>query len=470
MRLQNKLFLSLVVISSLLVTLMLVLMQWSVARGMLEYVNVQEEARLQPVLEQLAEYYRTNDGWAALQNDPRQFELLLWRSQGAAKRPPLPPPVDARRPRLKGSLLPGKRRTARPHPVLLDNEEQLIIGRRSPVAAYRNLPIVAGGETIGWLAMPSRKRLTEGYELNFIERQLETLLAIGLLVIGLALVFAFLLSRHLLKPISALTTAASDMTRGDYAPVLDVQRGDELGQLARDFNGLAASLHRSDAARKRWFADVSHELRTPLAILYAEIEAMLDGIRPVDKEAIRSLQQEVGHLGKLVDDLNTLSNADLGALQYHKEWLVLGSLVEGQIEAHGAAMAAAGLELQWVNQAGEVEIWGDQTRLCQLLDNLLVNSRKYTDAPGQVRVTVLLQKSQVVIIVEDSAPGVPGEALKALFDHLYRVDASRNRATGGSGLGLAICRRIVEGHDGKVEAQASSLGGLAITVRLPREA
>ena len=470
LRIQNKLFLALMAISALLVLVMLGLMRWSVAHGMLDYVNLREAARLEPLLSELADHYQQEGNWHALRQNPRQFERLLGRSQDAAQRPPLPPSMMVGgEVQEHGQVAPrdGRHRPHRVRFALLDGDQQVVLGKRLRFEDRRSLPIVVSDEVVGWLALPSRKRLTEGYELRFVEQQGEALLAIGLLVTGLALLFAYLLSRHLLQPISALAGAASAMTQGNYAPVINLSRRDELGQLARDVNELAAALAQSDAARKHWFADVSHELRTPLAILYAEIEAMLDGMRPIDEAAVRSLQQEISQLNTLVDDLYTLSNADLGALQYHKTWLDLNALVARQVAVHRTAMSAAGLDLQLVEHTAAIELCGDRARLCQLLDNLLVNSCKYTDAPGQVMVSLELKRHAAVIRVEDSAPGVPDEAHGALFEHLYRVDQSRNRATGGSGLGLAICRRIVAAHDGEVAAGSSALGGLAITVTLP---
>lgn len=470
MRLQNKLFLSLVAFSTLLVVLMLGTMQWSVERGMLEYVNVQEAARMQPLLQQLAAHYEEHGGWQALEDDPQYFGRMLWQSRDPAQRPPLSQAIEQRRRQLVEAYPPPHRRAHKPRLVLLDAAGKVLIGREAPPADASRLPIVSAGQTVGWLVLPSRKRLTEGYELSFIEQQGTAFLAIGALVIGLALVFAFLLSRNLLRPIAILARATGEMTRGNYQPQLEVRRRDELGQLSRDFKELALSLQRSDATRKQWFADVSHELRTPLAILQAEIEALQDGVRPVNGAAIDSLGQEISQLGKLVEDLNTLSSADLGALQYHKQVLALDALVESQLEVHRAGMAASGLVLVWENEAPGAAIYGDPTRLSQLLDNLLANSRKYTEAPGKVEVRLWQDKGELVLVVQDSAPGVPEGALPALFDHLYRVEASRNRATGGSGLGLAICRRITEAHHGRIEARASALGGLAVVVHIPVEA
>ena len=113
---------------------------------------------------------------------------------------------------------------------------------------------------------------------------------------------------------------------------------------------------------------------------------------------------------------------------------------------------------------------GDEVRLMQLLGNLLVNARRYTDAPGTIRIRAARVGSDWTLCVEDSAPGVPNNLLPKLFDRLFRVETSRSRAAGGAGLGLAICRNIVEAHGGRIDAGASTLGGLAITVSLPAAA
>jgi two-component system sensor histidine kinase BaeS len=105
--------------------------------------------------------------------------------------------------------------------------------------------------------------------------------------------------------------------------------------------------------------------------------------------------------------------------------------------------------------------------LHQLFGNLLENSLRYTDGGGVVRVRCAQHGANALILVEDSAPGVPDDKMEKLFERFYRIEASRNRATGGSGLGLAICRNIVEAHEGRITASASPLGGLSMAIELP---
>jgi two-component system sensor histidine kinase BaeS len=110
----------------------------------------------------------------------------------------------------------------------------------------------------------------------------------------------------------------------------------------------------------------------------------------------------------------------------------------------------------------------DGRRIEQLLGNLLDNSLRYTDAPGCVRLTLQIDAGEVLIDLDDSAPGVPAVDAARLFEPLYRADAARSRHTGGSGLGLAICHAIVQAHGGAITATASELGGLQVRIRLPR--
>ncbi len=146
--------------------------------------------------------------------------------------------------------------------------------------------------------------------------------------------------------------------------------------------------------------------------------------------------------------------------------LDLGDLAREAVDLQRAACAVVGLELEAII-SDATTVRGDARRLAQLLDNLLSNARRYTDAPGRIRVTVHRSGPQVRLLVEDTAPGVPAAALPHLFERLYRVESSRARASGGAGLGLAICQAIVDAHAGRIEARPSALGGLSVVVDLP---
>lgn len=462
LRIQNKLFLALTGTGICLVLIMLMLMRWSIDRGMLEYVNTREAERLRPLVTQLAELYSQSNSWEAVENKPRAVHQLL-RQLSEANMPPPPHsqlnrqhPADDRHLRLP----PPARLT------ILDAQQSPVFGRYDPNRAYNLQPIMEQQQLVGWLASPKHREITQGFELTFIKQQRRAFVVISALVLVLAFVIGWPLARHFLKPIRQIAQGISELNRGNYQQ-LSLQRRDELGQLARDINELSATLAHNDEIRKRWLADTSHELRTPVAILRGEIEAMLDGVRPINADNIRSLHQEIQQLQKLVEDLHELSNADIGGLRYRKGNLNIAALIEQQLERHRPTIREAGLQLEYSSDAPHINAWVDASRINQLVDNLLSNSQKYTAAGGKIIVQLKHGDNELLLSVSDSAPGVPDSALEKLFEHLFRVDSSRNRSTGGSGLGLAICQRIVDGHQGKIKANHANLGGVCISISIP---
>jgi two-component system sensor histidine kinase BaeS len=220
--------------------------------------------------------------------------------------------------------------------------------------------------------------------------------------------------------------------------------------------------------RRRMMADVAHELRTPLAIIQGELAALEDGIRQVNPETICSLQSEARALGKLIDDLYQLSLSDLGALDYRRRDLDLRARLAEVLLLLRDRCAENGLELDDSGVHGEpLMVHADSDRLGQLVNNLVENAMRYTDAPGRIQLKCHRAAGRAVLEISDSAPGIPAEHLPRMFERFFRLDPSRSRGSGGAGLGLAICRNIVEAHDGTIEATPSALGGITITVRLP---
>lgn len=486
MRIQNKLFAVIILTSTVLVGAMMALVQWSIDRGMLDYVNTRETEQATPLLDALASTYGETQSWQAISHQPELWHQLLRQhfiKKIRKRRDPFkddkhgkPPPSRhhlGERPPPTGDKSRPFRKPPPKGVALLDGELQLVAGSlpRSAAAGdmskVNKLPIELEQQIVGWLLFPKREKITEGFELQFLQQQREAFLVISLLVIGLAIIVALPLARHFVRPINRLADGTQQLTHGRYQLQLDTDRSDELGQLARDFNQLALTLEDNENNRKRWLADISHELRTPLAILKGELEAIIDGIREPSPENLLSLQQEIDHLNKLIDDLYQLSNSEIGGMRYNMEPLELDNTLASLCKHHQPIIQAANLQLCYNGPQKTVKLLADSTRLHQLFDNLLENSLKYTDAPGSIHITLAIEERYAVIDIEDSAPGVPEEALDKVFDHLYRVDDSRNRETGGSGLGLSICRQIVVAHGGTITAQHSTLGGLRITTRLP---
>jgi two-component system sensor histidine kinase BaeS len=379
-------------------------------------------------------------------------------------RPPLPreegrPPLPPRRPDGANIM---------PRVLLLDAQGQVVVGNPDIPRDAPQLSVKSKGVEVGKLLMAPIPALTRELDTGFAQTQGRHALWIALGVIGFALLLSWALARWLLKPVGDLARGTRSLALGEFAVRLKDTRGDELGDLARDFNRLAAALEQHRDARRQWGADIAHELRTPLAILQAEIQALEDGVREPTPAALSSLRAECERLNGLVEDLYQLALSDRGALEYRFRSIDLANVLRETADLHRHPLSEKGIALE-VTPLPAMKVKGDAARLTQLFTNLLANSGRYTDAPGRVVLSASVAAREAIILVEDTAPGVPAAALPRLFDRLFRVEESRSRAAGGSGLGLAIARNIVEAHGGRITAAASSLGGLKMEIHIPLE-
>jgi two-component system sensor histidine kinase BaeS len=476
-RIQYRLFLALLAASGLAVFGMFFIMQWSIDRGFLQYVNTLEQSRLERLAAGLEEAYAGSGNWSFLRDDPAEWLRLMLRtlpegSLSPEQRQRLEKRLERRAeqgrlPYPEGRL-PGPAHRFESRVLLLDAEGSRILGPRGESDLTRT-PLRHDGTVVGYLALLPQKELSDVHQLRFVQQQKLALALVGLVVLLVSTLLSLLLARRLVRPIQLLATATRQLAGGAYTTRVPAASGDELGQLARDFNALALTLEKNETARRQWVADISHELRTPLSVLRGEIEALQDGIRQPTAEAIASLHTEAMRLGRLVDDLYQLAVSDLGALSYRKEKTDFTALLREALASMRQHFADKGLTLMEELPASPLWLFADPQRLHQLLSNLLENTLKYTDAPGEARVSLQAEKSTAVLRIDDSPPGVPEESWTRLFESLYRVEGSRSRSTGGAGLGLAICRNIVQAHDGSITAGPSPLGGVRIAISFPLE-
>ncbi|TXH65076.1 MAG: HAMP domain-containing protein [Lysobacteraceae bacterium] len=530
LRLWHRLFLAFALLSIVALAAFAAFQARSFQQGFLSYVNRLERERIEASSQRLARAYARHGDWAFLTGDtPGMLRMLDLGDSPAGRGPPgnapprprdrlrsgpqppgpppfgfqdqTPPPPEmepnAQRPDAPApdepvfgtpgpagpppwrDAPPGAERpprpprlgpNLRPRLLLIDARGDIVAGNPHVPRDAPAIAIVHDGETVGHLLLAPLPRLRSDLDLAFARQQRQRMAWIAVSVLLIALISAWALSRWLLRPVRALAAGTRALASGDYATRIDAARGDEFGALARDFNALAATLEKHRDARRQWGADIAHELRTPISVLSGEIQALQDGVRAVDGERLASLQAECARLRDLVNDLYQLSLSDAGALDYRFEPVDLAEVVREAVQAHTGAMQAAGLSLSAASVPAVCRLErGDRTRLRQLLDNLLGNAMRYTDRPGRVLVALDLVAGGGRLRIDDTAPGVPDEALPHLFERLFRVEPSRSRSFGGAGLGLAICRNIVEAHGGTVAAAHSPEGGLRIEAFLPFE-
>lgn len=329
--------------------------------------------------------------------------------------------------------------------------------------------LIVKNQIVGWLVLKPLRQITNTRELDFIRQQSHTFLLIAAALLAGAALLALLLAQQLTRPLRKLTGLVKNLASGDYQTYVHINGQDEIAELGRDINTLARTLADNQQARQRWIADISHELRTPLTVVRGELEALEDGVRPFNQAGLQSLQNEIDRLSKLIEDLHELSLVDLGALSYQWRPLDLREILTQVADTFVIRAQRHGLTLALAQQTlPKLPVNGDRQRLLQLFSNLLENSVRYTDAGGRIEVTAHVADQVIRVFIDDSPPGVALEECPRLFERLYRVDASRSRTRGGSGLGLAICQSIVTAHEGAITAQPSPLGGLRISVSLPR--
>lgn len=215
-------------------------------------------------------------------------------------------------------------------------------------------------------------------------------------------------------------------------------------------------------------ADICHELRTPFSVLKLQIEALLYNIETDTELAHNRLYNKINELTTLITDIDQLAKADALVFDMDKQPTNVWQLLNESTSELEALFEEANLEFVVRNQLSESQMATvDYARIKQVVTNLLTNSLRYTDAPGKVAIAAQVIQGELVLTVDDSAPGVPSDQYSAIFERLFRVEKSRSRKTGGSGLGLSISKSLIELHGGQIAAKASHLGGLCITIRMP---
>ncbi|CAK9885377.1 MAG: Signal transduction histidine-protein kinase BaeS [Candidatus Erwinia impunctatus] len=432
--------------------LVLITMHWGVRvsfeRGFVDYIRKGNEQRLVMLSNALADQYEQHGNWLFLRrNNKVVFQILRTLDQS---------------PELTSTLPPHGWRT----PFwITDNQNHILDGPREPIPAEgKRHPVTISDQTVvGWVITSPPERLTRRADINFDRQQRQTSWIIVALTMLMAAFVTWILSRGMLAPVRRLVKATHQLAAGDFTSRVHTTPSDELGRLGQDFNRLASTLEKNEQMRRAFMADISHELRTPLAILRGELEAIQDGVRQLTPGTVSSLLGEVTILTKLVDDVHQLSLSDRGALTYRKSEVNLVSLLELVANQFSGRFHDNGLHIT-LDLPRRVVFLGDPDRLLQLFTNLLENSLRYTDPGGALHIQLTTRHNSIVIVFEDSAPGITDEQCEHIFDRFYRAESSRNRASGGSGLGLSICQNIVEAHDGNISATHAAAGGLKITI------
>jgi two-component system sensor histidine kinase BaeS len=220
-------------------------------------------------------------------------------------------------------------------------------------------------------------------------------------------------------------------------------------------------LQSNEELRRNMLADVTHELRTPLTVIQGNLEGMLDGVYPLDRERVESILRETRLLSRVIDDLRTIALAESGALKLQKESTDLGELINQTIAAFRSQVAAAGISIT-TDLASAPAIELDPARIREVLENLLANALRYTPRDGSIQIKCDSANQRITVSISDSGQGIAPEDLPHIFDRFYKGSDSR-----GTGLGLAIAKNLIAAHGGDIFAESEVGQGTTIRFTLP---
>ncbi len=481
LRIATQLSLLLTVAVALAVIAVGGLSVWNLRSGFIDYLRARDDAQFTRFVQVLERRAAADPSMAWLRDDREAMRELMDEFTGRplrTRRPPppnhppdregMPPPPPPPPAAAAGGNL-GDRITIR------DMQGQRLAGRPQPAGGHRTVRAIKVNGVEVALAELVAEPEPEAMDIRFLQRQYAGLAGAGVGTVIIALLLGWWVAGRWSRPLRELQLATQRIARGEkvqpsaHADSPTSRSGAvEIDQLVSDVHAMALALTALEDARRTWIAQISHELRTPLSVLRGELESIEDGARQPTPAVIRSLGEEVAQLNRLVDDLHTLSMADLGQMACEMVAGDANAALQRIAHKFDARAQQMGLTLIIQRAAQAIAVEWDFGRIEQMLSNLLENSLRYTHAPGHIAVGWTATAQTLQLVVQDSAPGVASAHLPKLFDPLFRVDAARTR-TGqhGSGLGLSIVRAIARAHHGYVQADASELGGLVLRVELP---
>ncbi len=298
-------------------------------------------------------------------------------------------------------------------------------------------------------------------------------LACGLVVVGVSALFT---RRFIVRPLDRIATAARALGAGELGARTGLRRGDEIGEVARAFDDMAARVERLVRAEKELLGSVSHELRTPVARIRVALDLASEGDPEAAKLALGEIRIDLDELETLLDDVLTTTKlaldqrtATAAELVLHRERVGSRTVAEHAVERFRARHPERPLEASFAEDAPELD--ADPMLVRRLLENLLENAQKYSPDPrSPITLELARDGAGARFVVRDHGDWIAEADLPHVFEPFFRADRSRTRATGGVGLGLTLASRVASSHSGTIAIDSATSGpqkGTRVTVTLP---
>nr|WP_286168558.1 HAMP domain-containing sensor histidine kinase [Roseburia sp. 1XD42-34] len=291
---------------------------------------------------------------------------------------------------------------------------------------------------------------------------------IGVIAVVVTIITVFILSRFITVPLMKMKQATEQLSVGNNAVELSVERDDELGELAKSIQSLADDLDRLKNERKEFLASISHELRTPLTYIkgYADIIHR----QPLPEEELKTyigiIREEADQLSDLIKNLFELAKMDRYSFVVKKQAVHVYELIVSIVDLMQPMLQKNKLTVS-IQCPKDRLVLVDPNRFQQVLLNILDNAVKHSPHYSSITIEVETYDDEIVIGVHDQGEGIPEKDLPFVFERLYRVEKSRSRKSGGSGLGLPIAKEIVESHGGTIKLNSRIGEGTSVFIRIP---
>lgn len=300
--------------------------------------------------------------------------------------------------------------------------------------------------------------------------RVSTILVYILLVVGIALSFVLLfITKRYTRPLNSLLNGIKDVSNGHLNHKIEIKRKDELAVIGNAINQMTSKLLEIDNTRKEFVSNVSHELKTPLSSIKVLTESLLiqDNVSPeMYREFLLDINSEIDRQNAIINDLLTLVRFDEKEKVLNIVSISLNELVEHILKRLHPLAEKKNVELI-LESIRDVIVEADEMKLTLTLSNLIENGIKYNKENGRVTAKVDADHENAYISVIDTGIGIPREHFDRVFERFYRVDKTRDRATGGTGLGLSIAHRSILLHKGSISIDSEPNLGTKFIVTIP---
>ena len=291
-----------------------------------------------------------------------------------------------------------------------------------------------------------------------------------IVTVALSIIFVLVGAKYLIHPISKLTRATKELSEGSFSIQLDIDRDDEIGNLASSFTNMAQQLKKLDQMKNEFMSNVTHDLQSPLANIKGYVNLLENENLSVEERAnyISIITSETNRLSILSKQLLLLSSLEQEDGFVHKNLYNLSEQLKEAIYNNQWLIQERNLMVSY--SLKDINIFGDSSLLYNVWENLLTNAIKYNVENGEIKVTLEEKLDFVYVSFTDTGVGFSQEAKEKIFDRFYREDKARTRSIEGSGLGLSIVEFIVKLHDGEIMIESEKGKGSSFIIKLPREA